>query len=136
MQLLIKKAKHTNESEFKKRPEVVKYWVNDFCDLLAYDIQTLMNQGEYEGIKLNELHTFGYPNVDIVIGSDHGAGKSRFIMKANLLSSQLRRENKAVKYGSRTIHFGNIDCKKDTSAIHKQLTPYINASLKKLKEGK
>ena len=129
--------KDKNESlSTKKLPEKVKYWVNDFCELLAIDVETIMNTGFYEGKTLDELHTFGQPKVDIVIGSDHGAGKSRFLMKSNLLSSADRRKNVSVKHGSRVYHFGNIDCKKDTSIIHKQLSPYINEYLKKLKGGR
>ena len=89
--------KDKNESlSTKKLPEKVKYWVNDFCELLAVDVETIMNTGFYEGKTLDELHTFGQPKVDIVIGSDHGAGKSRFLMKSNLLSSADRRKNVSV----------------------------------------
>ena len=112
---------NNTESNIKRKPEKVRYWVNDFCELMAKDVESIFNYGKYEGNEIHSLHTFGYPSCDVVIGSDHGAGKSRFLMKVNLLSSTLRRENVNVEYGSIVYHFGNIDCKKDTNKIHKQI---------------
>ena len=110
--------------------------MNDFCELLAKDVESIFNFGKYEGNNIDILHTFGYPKVDIIVGSDHGQGKSRFLMKANLLSSKLRREKSYVEYGSRQYLFANIACRKDTNDIHKHIAPYINSYLDKLKNGK
>ena len=79
--------------------------------------------------------TYGYPHVAMVIGSDHGAGKSRFLMKANLASSQERRQNKSINYGTRVFEFAEIKCKKDHAPILNLVLPDVNEMLEKLSNG-
>ena len=83
----------------------------------------------------NVLPSFGYSSkvfpsgtngVVCVIGADHGAGSSKYTIRINFLHSSQRRERDSIDYGSRTIQFAEIRCKKDFHSIQAKLAPVIN----------
>ena len=124
-----------------KKPEIVQWWMSDFCAIIAADVQRLI---QVEMKKENKNYTFGYPStelgndklaVDVVIGSDHGGGKSRILGKINLTNSQSRRDIGKIEHGARIHQFGNIDCKKDKAEILELIAPSLNKTLKKLEDG-
>ena len=45
-----------------------------------------------------EQQTFGYPYVDAIIGCDHGAGHSQFIVKTNLKSSEVEKKQETLNF--------------------------------------
>ena len=62
----------------------------------------------------------------MIIGADHGGGKSRYLIRTNILSSKARRENNKTDFGTRTLQFCEVDCKKDVFQIQAKIAPYIN----------
>ena len=88
--------------------------------------------------------TFGYPSkvrdgrsgVDIVSGSDHGAGASRFVSKLNLSSPEDRKLNSNPSLNCRQVSFGLIDCKKDAAEILDLVSDDVNKGMKELVDGK
>ena len=78
----------------------------------------------------------GRSGVDLIIGTDHGAGSSRILCKTNLLDSEKRRAAGNIEFGSRLIQIGNIICKKDTEEILKQVAPAMQKMKKRLENGK
>ena len=140
MHLLTKRRK---ERDIRKKPEKVEYWVSDLCALIAADIKRIL-EIEIKEKKSDAKLTFGYASneigdgkfgVDIVLGSDHGGGKSRLVSKINLTSSQSRRDFNKIEHGSRTFQFGNIDCKKDKAEILALIAPSVNETMERLKNG-
>lgn len=66
--------------------------------------------------------TFGYKSklfqptelgVYVIIGDDHGGGKSRYLMRVNYLPASHRREMNQTDAGTRTIQFAEVSRKKD-----------------------
>ena len=114
----------------------------DYCAMIAADVSRLLQvEIKKEG---NSTLTYGYPSpeldngklgVDVVIGSDHGGGKSRILGKINLTDSQSRRDMEKIEHGARIQQFGNIDCKKDKAEILECIAPSLNETLKKLEDG-
>ena len=126
------------EYTYKKNENVngeenVQYWTYNICDLIEIDFERMLTAQGYH-------NQFGYtsnifsPNakgIVIIIGADHGAGKSRYLLRTNYLDSQSRREKNKVDYGIRTLQFAEIDCKKDVHEIQALLAPTINEGVKK-----
>ena len=135
----------TDEKRYRKaRPERVDYVMFDCNRLIAEDVKRLIllktSQSQHhqliEQLKSGTKPTYGYPNVDVIIGSDHNGGSSRFIAKVNLASSQARQEAGHVEYGSWVIPFGNIWCRKDEAAILQAVSPQVNQMIESIKNGR
>ena len=72
----------------------------------------------------------------IILGADHGAGKSRYLIRTNILDSKSRRTNdNKTDYGTRTLQFAEIDCKKDVYQIQQKIAPVINEAKKKIESS-
>ena len=119
-----------------KVPERVEYWTANVCEILKHDIKRLLQKNlNNESNSHNIFQPYGYHStffphpqtaIDLVMGADHGAGRFRLIMKANLLSSLERRRNGHIEYGLREYTFGQIKCKKDNAEITYQVSAQVN----------
>ena len=85
--------------------------------------------------KDKSLPTFGYTSnvfssstkgVICVIGSDHGGGSSKYIIKTLYLSSSEQREKQSIDYRMQTIQFAEVLCRKDVHHIQTKITPVVN----------
>lgn len=123
-----------------KTGEVIKYWHCNPDDLLKEDFSRLLMSHTS-----NEVSTFGYTNPVFhrnskgcicIIGSDHGGGSSKYVLRTNYLNSSHRRINKCIEFGTRTIQFAEIRCKKDVHQIQKKIAPVVNNTIKKLERSK
>lgn len=93
----------------QKKPEKISYAMCDFTQMIAMDMQRkleieskqLLSESGVNDVVQDkiDLPTYGYPHVDVVIGCDHGAGSSRFVLKINYLSPQVRRDVTKLEYG-------------------------------------
>ena len=127
--------KITNSSE--KSKEKIEFWTYAISDLLELDFERLLLT---ENVPKSG---FGYTSkafgdkkgVIIIIGSDHGGGKSRFLIRTNYLDSKSRRNVNKVDYGTRTIQFAEVNCKKDVHEVHAKISPDINEAIKKLESS-
>ena len=122
------------EKEKGKKEEIVEYFTMDLCEVLAADLERLLNDPK------NKLTKFGYERdgkmtVDVVGGCDHGQGASRFVSRINLLPSSERRKSGRIDTGSRQITFAKTVCKKDTYEILNLTAAKIRASFKRVKES-
>ena len=127
-----------NKSE-ETKSEKVKYWTIDPCDLVELDFTRLLNSLE------PQLATFGYfskifPSstlgVYVIIGADHGGGKSRYLMRINYEPSSYRRKLNKTDAGTRTVQFAEVSCKKDTHPIQAKIAPTLNKAIKRLEDSK
>ena len=107
-----------------KNPEEINYWVSNPTSILA----ALVQQRLYKSSTSSA--SFGYPNVNIILGSDHGAGSSKFLFRANLASPTEMRDLDNIDSKSIIFQFASITCKKDTedviSLINKEMNKCIN----------
>ena len=113
----------------EKVGEKIKYWHYNIADLLKEDFERLLKSDP-------QTHTsYGYESnafkrdkqgVFVIIGADHGGGKSRYLVRTNLLDSNSRRLNKKADHGTRTLQFCEIACKKDVYPIQQKIAPIIN----------
>ena len=60
------------------------------------------------------------------MGADHGGGKSRYLVKTNYLSSEVRCMSGNIEFGSRLIQFAEIKCRKDTADVQELVSPRLN----------
>ena len=128
------------EKEAGKKKEEINYWVSNLSKVVSTDIDRVLNTSENKHVNL----TFGYPSkvrdgrsgVDIVSGSDHGAGASRFVSKLNLSSPEDRKLNSNPSLNCRQVSFGLIDCKKDAAEILDIVSDDVNKGMKELVDGK
>ena len=131
-----------NEFEFKKKGEEtkvgerVKYWTISPETFIQTNFSRLLTCRE-------EYHntTFEYKlptgtGVNCLIGADHGAGKSRYLLRVNYLPSSSRRETNRVDYGTRTYQFAEVDCKKDTAEIQSKIAPVVNEAIRNMSNSK
>ena len=107
---------------------------------MSRDIEQVLNKNENKGSNL----TFGYPSnirdgrsgVDVICGSDHGAGASRFVSKINLSSPDYRKVHNNPSLNCRQVSFGLIECKKDAAEILDLVSEDVNKGMKELAGGK
>ena len=125
-------SKKNNSSE--KVKEKIEYWKYSITDLLELDFERLLliETPPDIGFGYNSKVFGNKKGVMIVIGSDHGGGKSRFLLRTNYLDSNSRRNINKVDYGTRTIQFAEVKCKKDVHEVHAKISPSINMAIKKL----
>ena len=135
-EFIYKKTDEDND----KVGEKIKYWSYNVTDLLELDfaryLQSLPNDKEHP--------VFGYKSrsfgdglgVYVIIGSDHGGGKSRYLIRLNYESSACRRKHAKVDFGTRTLQIAEVDCKRDVLAVQKKLAPMINRANDKLQKSK
>ena len=125
-------SKKNNSSE--KVKEKIEFWKYSITDLLELDFERLLliETPPNIGFGYNSKVFGNKKGVMIVIGSDHGGGKSRFLLRTNYLDSNSRRNINKVDYGTRTIQFAEVKCKKDVHEVHAQISPSINMAIKKL----
>ena len=124
------------EKERGKKEENVEYFTIDICEAFASDLERLLNQEDQTGIRTK----FGYERngmitVDVIAGSDHGQGASRFVAKMNYLPSSERRKKGRIDFGSRQITFSKIVCKKDTYEIMNLTATDVRNAFKRVKES-
>ena len=78
----------------------------------------------------NEIKSYGYPKVNLFLGSDHGAGSSKFLFRANLISPYEMFHLDNIDSQSLIFQFANITCKKDSadviSILNKEINKYIH----------
>ena len=135
---IYEKSESVNKKNKKKIKEKIQYWQYCIEDLLLCDYERFLES------ELPNFREFGYfskafsdkKGVIIIIGSDHGCGKSRFLIRTNYLDSKSRREVNKADYGTRTIQFAEVDCKKDVCLVHSKIAPGINVAIKKLETSK
>ena len=116
----------------EKIGEKIKYWhynilnllIEDFERLLQSDCDSQLSYGyESKAFEKNKKGVF------VIMGADHGGGKSRYLVRTNLLHSKSRREqNNKADYGTRTLQFCEVDCKKDVCVVQQKIAPIINAA--------
>ena len=131
-----------NPEEKEKKPEKVFYWIFDLSELLAY---YLGREIEYEMSITNngQLPIWGYEStrrgeklgVDLIVGADHGGGKSRYSAKVNLLSSYERRGHR-MDFGAHIILFGLMECRLDKAGVQRKVKGPLNEGFDKLSQGK
>ena len=130
--------KNEGVSNKEQMKEKIQYWTYPIIDLLLYDYQRLL-QSEmpiFREYGYNSKVFEGKMGVMIIIGSDHGCSKSRFLIRTNYLDSKSRRKMNKADYGTRTLQFAEVDCKKDVCDVHSKIAPDINIAIKKLGESK
>ena len=125
----------------EKIGEKIQFWTYNVTDLVLLDFERLL-QVEFPHID----SPFGYDIDDgnggckqgvlVSIGSDHGGGKSRFIVRVNYLGSQSRREVGKSEFGSRFLQFAEVSCKKDVWEVHSKISPEINRAIKLFESSK
>ena len=126
--------------------EQVNYWIIDICNLLQIDFTCFMKSLQHkEPIRDRK---YGYKSlsfdsetngVHIILGSDHGAGKSRYLIRTLLCDSKKRRihgDKYKADYGTRTIEFAEIDCKKDVVEVQALIASAINKAKKEIEDSK
>ena len=123
----------------EKVGEKIKYWYYTISDLLLFDFKRLLMSGN------NNLDSFGYESkafgngnkgVYAILGADRGGGKSRYLLRVNILDSKERKKNSnKTNYGTRTLQFCEIDCKKDVFQIQKKIAPVINECKKTIESS-
>ena len=123
-------------NEETKVGELVKYWTISPAQLIETDFSRLLSsKSKYHNItfkyKLQSSH-----GVNCLVRADHGAGKSRYLVRVNYLPSSARCQKNWVDYGTWTYQFAKIDCKKDTHEIQNKVAPVINAFVEKIKKCK
>ena len=104
-------------------------------DLLLLDFERMLQSElpNFEPFGYNSPNVFGdEKGVIIIIGSDHGCLKSRFLIRTNYLDSSTRRKMNKADYGTRTLQFAEVDCKKDVHEVHAKIAPEINKAIKEL----
>ena len=122
----------------EQKKEKIQYWTYPIVELLLCDYERLLQS------ELPSFTEFGYyskafdgqKGVIVVIGSDHGCAKSRFLIRTNYLSSKSRHQVNKADYGTRTLQFAEVDCKKDVCEVHSKIAPDINVAIEKLETSK
>ena len=71
-----------------------------------------------------------------LIGADHGASKSRYLLWVNYLPSSSCRETNHVDYDTCTYQFAEVDCKKDTAEIQGKIAPVVNEAIRNMSNSK
>ena len=115
-----------------KLGEKIHYWTYCPCTLIELDMARLL-------LSMHpQMQSFGYDSnifgarkkgVICIIGSDHGAGKSRYLIRTNYLPSSERRRTNKVDAGTRTLQFCEVKCKKDTHEIQSKIAPTVNKAI-------
>ena len=98
-----------------KVPELIKYWTIDPMNLIEYDFARVLMAETIETPKFgysSSVFPTNQTGVICIIGADHGAGKSRYLIRTNYLPSSHRRERNKVDAGTRTSQFAQVTCKK------------------------
>ena len=119
-----------DKAKKEKCLEKIKYWTYDVQNLLEIDICRLLMTYPSSSKPTFGYNSKGIPNnfgVYCVLGSDHGAGMSRYLLRLNHESSSMRRkhENK-VDFGTRTMQFAEAVCKQDVLELQQRITPVLN----------
>ena len=129
--------KYKKTENCQKIAEIMKYWTTDPIHLLELDFGRLLESNQ-------DKTTFGYTSklfqttkqgVYAIIGSDHGGGKSRYLLRINYLHSSHRRKVKKVDAGTRTVQFAEVSCKKDVHQIQSVIAPVVNKAIKDLESS-
>ena len=131
---LYKKKEKRNENKVSER---IEFWTYSILDLLKLDFERflLTEKPPDSGFGYNSKAFGEKKGVMIIIGSDHGGGKSRFLIRTNYLSSATRRNVNKVEHGTRTLQFAEVKCKKDVHEVHAQISPEINEAIKVLESS-
>ena len=132
--------KYIKKGNDEQIPEIVKYWTISPSTLLELDFARLLKSESiyaqtcygYDS-KIFQPHESG---VVAIIGSDHGGGKSRYLIRINYLPSSFRRCTNKVDAGTRTIQFAEVSCKKDVHEIQAKIAPIVNESICKWESSK
>ena len=137
-EFVLKKTKCEGEVE-----EKIKYWYYDISNLLEIDydrfVKSQFDKNEY---KIEYGYKYYTQNgekmgVYLIIGSDHGAGKSRYLLRTLFCNSESRRQHgNKVDYGTRTVQFAEVDCKKDVVEVQSKIAPCINCAIEKIEKSK
>ena len=123
-----------------KVSEKIKYWCYDTQHLLELDMSRFL-MSYPPGAK----PIFGYDSKGIssgfgvycTIGSDHGAGKSRYMLRLNYENSSSRRKNdNKVDFGTRTLQFAEAICKRDVLELQQRIAPVVNKAKEVLETSK
>ena len=126
--------KKEGESE-DKVGEQIQYWNFNAIELLELDFVRLI-----EAVYSTSDPTFEYDNdcfetgkgVIVSVGADHGAGKSRYMLRVNYLPSSARRTVNKVDHGTRTLQIAEVKCKRDVLEVQKRLAPVINQTKREM----
>ena len=107
-----------------KIAKTMKYWYYHLPDLLELDFARLL----MSNYSKHSQTTYGYPSPEfgndeegifVIFGSDHGGGSNKYLLCSNYLPSQSRQINdNKVDHGTQTVHFSQVECKKDIYDIH------------------
>lgn len=133
---------YKKNGEETKIGEKIKYWIYPIDEMIQLDMDRLL-QSQMDtdsqpcyGYKLT--HFFGEEDgVFVIIEADHGGGKSCYLVRINVLSSKARRDNaNKVDYGTRTLEFAQVDCRKDVVEVQKKIAPAINFGKRKIESSK
>ena len=123
-------------NDISKIQEKIQYWTIDPIKFLEHDFARLLSTN------IDNESSFGYESnvfekgkkgVICVIGSDHGAGKSRYLLCVNYLPSSTRRQTKRNDTGTQMIQFAEVTCKKDVHEVQSTIAPVVNKSIDVLK---
>ena len=121
----------------EKVAEIMKYWTIDPIDLLELDFGRLLSSSQNQTIFGYESKVFQPSRLGVyaIIGADHGGGKSRYVLRVNYLPSSVRRKEGKVDFGTRTIQFAEVACKKDVHHIQGKIAPIVNKAIKQLESS-
>ena len=100
----------------------------DFERYLPHYFEDVLNNGgtapPSPDLPLFSYLTKSFPNgIYIMFGTDHGQGYSQFLLRMNLFHSQTCRDKQRADYGTRTLSFATIQCKKDPYEVLKLTMP-------------
>ena len=133
---------YKKNGEETKIGEKIQYWMYPIHELIQLDMDRLIQSQVHTDSQLSygyqSTHFFGNEDgVFVIIGADHGGGKSCYLVRVNVLGSKARRDNgNKVDYGTRTLEFAQVDCRKDVVEVQKKIAPTINFAKRKLEGSK
>ena len=126
--------KFRDKDNDKKKPEIVKIWVRDPLEAMAYDMKLVIEEMRKNG----GPRQFGYlldnlkKGVNVLVGSDHGIGSLQLLAKLLYLSALYRKETGKIEEGTRVTQYGSIVCKKDKEPIMAQVAPTTEKAITEL----
>ena len=101
----------------------IEYWEFDVAELVEVDFSRYVKSLDYQkpefGYKCPAVFGDGL-GIFAMIGADHGAGKSRYLIWLNYESSTVRRQmSNKIDYGTRTLQIAEVSCKRDVLEVQK-----------------
>ena len=116
-------------SDVTKNLEEINFWASNHTTVLAAMIEQRLSNHS------STCPKYGYPKVNVIIGSDHGARSSKFLFRVNLVSPSKMQKLENINSQSIIFQFATITCKKDTADVISLIENQINKCIHDFKYG-